>query len=165
MSQIVNSMIQKALQVDMPEEVQPEPTVLPMLVEPHELPAPVENPALPNMNDIDRRMTEGEKQLEEMITMGREIIKTIYEDELPNSPPKMRRGVLEQMTAMFSQTLDAIKHKTKLQIDKKGQRMEEAAFTKKEAGTGGGVTNNMFFGTHEEMKKALKQSGFIEEEK
>ena len=117
------------------------------------------------MTDIDRRLSEGEKQLEEMITMGRTILKQLHEDELPTTPSKLRRGMFEQMTAMFSQTLDAVKHKTKLQMEKRGQRMEEAAFSKREAGGAGGVTNNVFVGTHEQMKEALKNIGFIEEEK
>lgn len=166
MAQMINPLIQKALGVDMPEEIQPEPpTVLPVLVEPHELPTVVDNPALPDMADIDRRLSEGEKQLEEMITLGRGIIKQLHEDELPGTPLKMRRGMFEQMTAMFSRTLDAVKHKTKLQMEKRGQRMEEAAFSKRDAAGGGGVTNNVFVGTHEQMKEALKEIGFIDEEK
>ncbi len=167
MTMMINKMIQKALQVDTPTEVQPEPTILPVVVEPHELPAPVENPSLPNMDDINRRQAEGEKQLEEMITLGQAIVRQFYEDELPNADPRAKRGIMEQLSAMFGNTLTAIIHKNKLQLDKKEGRMAEAAFTRKqsEAGGGGQHTTNMFFGTQEQMREALKQGGFIEEEK
>jgi hypothetical protein len=162
---MINTMIQKALGVDVAEEQQPEPTVLPVLVEPHEMPVPVDNGDLPNMADIERRQVEGEKQLEELITMGKAILDDFYKDELPNADPKMKRGIMEQIQMMFANTLAAVKHKNDLQLEKKKSRLADAAFTKKGAAQGGAQVTNNFFGTQEQMRDAIKQLGFIEEEK
>jgi hypothetical protein len=73
--------------------------------------------------------------------------------ELAAIDPKYRNRHLEVTALIMGNTLDAIKHKTDLQLKRKKQRMEEAGFGKKDEGTKIGTAN--FFGSREELMKVI----------
>lgn len=156
-----NSKIAEALDIELPEEDNPQSREPMVLVEPHELTV-IDNPELPDMTDTERNILEGEKQLEMVIEKGMDMWDELHSD-LPNLEPKLRNRHVENMTGLLGQVLDAIKHKTDLQMKKKDVRMKEADFTKKNRnnaeGGAGGTTNNIFVGSREELLKALKGTG------
>lgn len=160
----VNPNIAKTLGIPIPDQntpmLDPDPVTVPPPVDPASL-VRVDNDNLPDMSDIDMRLSEAEIQLEELIGIGRNMLKDL-EDTLPNVEPKFRRGIAEQMTVAYGYVLDAVKHKTKLQLEKKTTRMKEAGFSVPKAVGAGGATNNHFFiGSHNEfldmVTKAKKQ--------
>ena len=162
----VNPKIQRALGMEVPEPEQPPSKLsLPVVVEPHEMPPLVDNPSLPDMTDIDRNLVEGEKQLEEMIQTGMGIVDRLYNEELPQSAPQFRRGVIEQIQMTYTAALNGIIHKTKLQLDKKKARLAEAGFARKEkAASGQGNVTNLFVGTREQVLEALMENGVIKDD-
>lgn len=126
-------------------------------VEPHEV-ISVVNPDLPNMSDIDYKLVEGEKQLEELIVRGMKAFKDSFE-QVENIEPKFRGRFLEVVTTLYVATLEAVKHKNTLQIDKSNMRLKQAGFAKKTARNdqSGGTTNVFFTGTIDELKKMVNE--------
>ncbi len=145
--------------MDMEPLDQGEDTMPQITVDAHEITV-VENPDLPDMTDIDTKMCEGEKQLEVLIDKGICMTRELY-DELPKIEPKYRNRHMEITSMVMGTALDAIKHKTELQLKKKEQRLKEKSYGGKETAKtpgGGSVTNNNFFGNREELMKFIKDS-------
>ena len=150
----LNPNIAKALDMELPEESPVEDSAPIVVVEPHEI-VTIANPELPDMTDIETKVVQGEKQLEMLITKGMGMFTELY-DELAAIDPKYRNRHLEVTALVMGNTLDAIKHKTDLQLKRKKQRMEEANFGKKDGGTKIGTAN--FFGSREEIMKVLNDA-------
>lgn len=142
------------------EPVDQDETMPEITVDAHEI-VVVENPDLPDMTDIDGKMVQGEKQLEILIDKGINMTRELY-DELPKIEPKYRNRHMEITSLVMGTALDAIKHKTDLQLKKKEQRLKEKSFAGKAAAKtpgGGSVTNNNnFFGNREELLKFIRDS-------
>lgn len=159
MSGRFNTNMAKALGADLPEEEQPDTirAVVPVPVEPHEMPKRVVNPALPDMSDIDIRLTEGEKQLESVIGLGQKIIMELYAD-IPNIAANLRRGQIEQIALLYSHISAAVNNKVKLQLEKYKIRLEQAEFGgNKTDGTGEplAIGTNGYVGKREEVLAML----------
>ena len=155
MTDKINPHFADILDMDMPEEPADDHPLI--TVDAHEI-AVVENPDLPDMTDIDSRLLEGEKQLEIVITAGINMTKEMYA-ELAGIEPKYRNRHMEVTSLVMSNTLDAIKHKTELQMKKKEMRMKEKSYGGKEkAGGGGGNVTNNFYGSREELMKIIREA-------
>lgn len=141
------------------EPVEQEETMPDITVDAHEI-VVVENPDLPDMTDIDGKMVEGEKQLEVLIDKGIKMTRELY-DELPKIEPKYRNRHMEITSMVMGTALDAIKHKTELQLKKKEQRLKEKSYAGKPAvktSDAGSVTNNNYFGNREELMRFIKNT-------
>lgn len=126
-------------------------------VKPHEI-VIVDNPDLPSLSDIEQKLAEGEKQLEEVIVNGLAQMKKMFDNAETASPDKVAR-YLEVAQMMMAQTLSAITHKNKLQLDKKKARLSEHSYKPDNKASGGGhTTNNLFIGSREEAMEMLKKS-------
>jgi len=127
MTQRVNPNFAGLLGMDAPptseEEEQEHPLVT---VDAHEITV-VDNPNLPDMSDIDEKMLEGEKQLEILIDRGLRMTRELYSD-LSTIEPKYRNRHMEVTSMIMATALDAIRHKTELQLKKKEQRLKEKSF-------------------------------------
>lgn len=156
----LNKKICETLDLEIPVEDAECSDVLIVDVEPHEVQLlSVDNPDLPGMDDINHRLLEGEKELDEVINMTLSNAKVIYE-ELPDIEPKFRSRNQEAWNVTMGLALDAIKHKTDLQNRKKEVRMKEADFKKSGSGTGknGEPTNNFFFGDRETLRRMFDET-------
>lgn len=155
----INKTIAESLGMEIPEEEEVDHSLVE--IAPHEVPEPVENPNLPNLADEDRRMLEGEKQLENLIRLGMNTF-TDLDDKRSDIDPKYLSRHIETSAQVFSLTLDAVKHKTDLQLKKKKQKLSEAGF---EGNTGkSGNTNNFFVGSREDLRKMINAGGATESE-
>lgn len=152
MTQRLNPNIAKALDMELPENEPVEDSSPVIEVLPHEV-VVVDNEELPEMSDIEHTMIEGQKQLEELIGKGMGMFSELYE-ELPEIEPKYRNRHLEITALIMGNTLDAIKHKTDLQIKRKDQRLKEASFRTPGESNSGNVTNN-FFGSREDLMELI----------
>lgn len=141
--------------MELPEELPMESKAPSVIVEPHEI-VKVDNPELPTMTDIDVRLIEGEKQLDEFIGKGMGMFQELYEETNELDPQKRNRH-MEVTSMVMGTTLDAIKHKTELQLKKKGVRMKEQEFQGGGKKGDGGITAN-FFGSREELLKFYKET-------
>lgn len=151
MTQRLNPNIAKALDMDLPEEDAIEESAPVVVVEPHEI-VTVANDDLPDMTDLEVKVIQGEKQLEQIITKGMGMFTELYE-ELPGIDPKYRNRHLETTALVMGHTLDAIKHKTGHQMKRKKQRMEEAEFGVEDTSTKIGTAN--FYGSREDLMKMI----------
>jgi len=146
---MINKKMAAILGMDVPDDEVLVQEIVP--VEPHEL-IMVDNPDLPPMYDIDRKLLQAEKQLEEVIQFTLGYQKTLF-SEVASVDPKYRSRYVEVANGTLGIALDAIKVKIKTQENHRKQRLEEAEFisprTNKKAGEG--VTNNFFVGTREEL--------------
>lgn len=150
----LNKKIAEALEMELPPEE--EIKIVPVRVEPHEIAVPVSNPDLPSMIDIDVRLLEGEKQLEELIQRATTMLMDQYE-KVTEIDPQYRNRHMEIASMFMSTIVDAVKHKTDLQLKKKEQRMKEAKFSTEGGDVGGPRTiNATFIGTREELRQMLK---------
>ena len=61
----INKTIAESLGMEVPEEEDVDNSLVE--IAPHEIPEPVDNPNLPSLAAEDKRMLEGEKQLEKLI--------------------------------------------------------------------------------------------------
>lgn len=149
--------IAKALDMELPSDVKNYSSEVRDLtrVAPHEI-ISLDNPDLPDMTDIDIRLAEGEKQLEEIIVHGLAMMNEMFEKAEDVEPSKKAR-YLEVAQMMMAQTLSATIHKTKLQLEKKKMRMVEAGWAPAGKDPGGNTTNNVFVGSREDMIKMLRQ--------
>lgn len=148
-----NKNIANALDMDIPEQDDVSDSAPSVIVEPHEI-IRVDNTNLPDMSDIEYRLVEGEKQLDEFIGKGMGMFQELYDGSTEISPDKRNRHL--EVSAMFmSTTLDAIKHKTDLQLKKKKQRMAEKDFG---AGDNQQTINANFFGSREEIMKMYQEA-------
>ncbi len=148
-----NQKIAESLGIALPPE-EPNPLKLPVVVEPSEI-VRVDNATLPDMSDIDKRMLEGEKQLETIITVSLDAVAEAQET-IPAIEPKYRGRFVEAANVSMQIALDAVKTKISTQLDKKEMRMKEAEFEGKKAkggsGPTGNTTNNIIFtGSQPEM--------------
>ena len=153
----LNKKICETLDLEIPVEDAECTDVLIVDVEPHEVKLlSVDNPDLPGMDDINHRLLEGEKELDEVIHMTLGNAKVLYE-ELPDIEPKYRSRNQEAWNVTMGLALDAIKHKTDLQNRKKEVRMKETDFKKAGASKKGEApTNNFFFGDRETLINMLE---------
>lgn len=158
MTQRLNPNIAKALDMDLPEEDAIEESAPIVVVEPHEI-VTVGNADLPDMTDLEVKVVQGEKQLEQIITKGMGMFTELY-DELPGIDPKYRNRHLETTALVMGHTLDAIKHKTDHQLKRKKQRMEEAEFGKDESKTNIGTAN--FYGSREDLMKMMSDATTVD---
>ena len=149
----LNKKIAEALDMELP----PEEAIntLPVRIEPTELPVPINNSDLPSMIDIEVRLLEGEKQLEELIQKASAMLMDQYE-MVTEIEPQYRNRHMEIASMFMSTIVDAVKHKNELQIKKKEQRMKEAKFSTETADSGPRTVNNTFFGTREDLRKMLE---------
>lgn len=150
----LNKKIAEALEMELPPEE--EIKTLPVRVEPTELPVPLNNPDLPSMVDIDVRLLEGEKQLEELIQKASAMLMDQYE-QVSEIEPQYRNRHMEIASMFMSTIVDAVKHKNELQMKKKEQRMKEAKFSTETVESGPKTINAAFFGTREDLRKMLKE--------
>lgn len=151
----INKKMAGILGMDIPDEDVETQEVT--VVEPHEL-VDIENADLPPMYDIDRKLLQGDKQLEEVITYALGYQKSLFA-EVDTVDPKYRSRYIEVANGTMSLALDAIKTKFKTQETRKKQRLEEAGFVKPNGGGSGDpndTTNNFFFGSREELITAMK---------
>lgn len=148
----LNKKIAESLDMELPPEE--EIKTLPVRVEPHELPVAIINPDLPSMVDIDVRLLEGEKQLEELIQRATDMLMDQYE-KVTEIDPQFRNRHMEIASMFMSTIVDAVKHKTDLQLKKKEQRMKEAKFSTEGIESGPRTINATFIGTREELRKML----------
>jgi len=155
----LNANIAAALDMELPEEPPVEDSAPLIVVEPHEV-VSVENENLPDMSDIETKVIQGEKQLEQVISKGMGMFTELY-DELKSIDPKYRNRHLETTALIMGHTLDAIKHKTGHQIKRKEQRMKEAQFGGPEAGNTKIGTAN-FFGSREDLMKMMNEAETVE---
>lgn len=151
---MLSKKIAESLDMEIPDSDDEEVSGELVVVEPHELPN-VGNPELPDMGDIDHSMAEGEKQLEVLIRHGLGQVERLRDGHL-DVDPKYRNRYLETVNQTIGVTLDAIKHKTDLQLKKKDLRMKEDSHRKPDsAGGSGGRQDNFFSGSREDLLKAL----------
>jgi len=154
----LNPNIAAALDMELPEEAPVENSAPLVTVDPHEIVA-VQNDDLPDMSDIEVKMVQGEKQLEQVISKGMGMFTELYE-ELKSIDPKYRNRHLETTALIMGHTLDAIKHKTGHQLKRKEQRMKEANFGVQDSGTKIGTAN--FFGSREDLMKMMHEAEAVE---
>ncbi len=156
----INKTIAESLGMEIPEEDEVDHSLVE--IAPHEVPEPVENPNLPSLADEDRRMLEGEKQLENLIKLGMNTF-TDLDDKRADIDPKYLSRHIETSAQVFSLTLDAVKHKTNLQLKKKKQKLDEAGF-EGNTGKSGDTNNNFFVGSREDLRKLINSGGQAESE-
>lgn len=154
----LNPNIAAALDMELPEEAPVEESAPMVSVDPHEI-VTVQNEDLPDMSDIETKIIQGEKQLEQVISKGMGMFTELY-GELKGIDPKYRNRHLETTALIMGHTLDAIKHKTGHQLKRKEQRMKEAEFGVKESTTKIGTAN--FFGTREDLLKMMSEATVVE---
>jgi hypothetical protein len=145
----LNKHIAEALEMQIPEENQEEIKAL-ITVDPHEL-VPVNNEDLPVMEDIDKSILEGEKQLESLIQTGMEWVQEMR-DTMVDVDPKYRNRHIEIASAIYSATLEAVRHKTEHNLKKKKSRMDEAKFTGKDTKKSPGQVHNHYYGREDIVK-------------
>jgi len=148
-----NTKIAESLGIALPPE-EPNSLKLPVVVEPSEI-VRVDNPALPDMTDIDKRMLEGEKQLETIITVSLDAVAEAQEI-IPTVEPKLRGRFVEAANVSLGLALEAVRTKISTQKDKKEMRLKEAEFEGKKGKSSGpqagNTTNNIIFtGSQPEM--------------
>lgn len=162
MTRRINKHIAEALDMQIPEDDQDEIRAL-ITVEPHEL-VPVDNDDLPSMTDIDKSILEGEKQLESLIQTGMDWVKEMR-DTMVDVDPKYRNRHIEIASAIYTATLDAVRHKTEHNLKKKKSRMDEAKFSGKDGKKGGGDTHHHHYGREDIMKMMEKEEAKAREQK
>lgn len=152
----LNKNIAEALDMQLPEEEDDESSSSNMVVvEPHELAlTKVDNPDLPDMSDIERRLIEGEKELDEVIQTGMNMVRDLF-SEMSAIDPKYRNRHMEVVSMIYGNTINALKQKTDLQVAKKKQRMDEANFRLDKESGPKNVTAN-FYGSQADLLRAIK---------
>ncbi len=143
----LNTTAISALGIDMPEDAQEQSNLpVPDPIHPSEL-VIVDNPNLPEMEDIETSLIEGERQLETLIQNGFDMFKALSE-ERSTIQPNYRNSHLERLIMIFQSTADVVKYKTELQLKKKKARLDDAKFPgrpgskqESEDGTPAPVTN------------------------
>ena len=148
---MINKQIAGILGMDIPEEVVMDEIIS---IEPHEI-VRVENNDLPPMQDIERKILQGEKELQEVIDASLGYQRQLF-DEVSTIEPKYRSRYVEVANGTMHIALDAIKVKLKTQDEKKKQRLKEAEFKRPQNASDGETTNNFFFGSREELISAMR---------
>jgi hypothetical protein len=82
---------------------------------------------------------------------------TDLDDKRVEVDPKYLSRHIETTAQIFGLTLDAVKHKTNLQLKKKKQKLDEAGFEGNIGKTGD--TNNFFVGSREDLRKLISAGG------
>lgn len=154
MTQRLNPNIADALDMQPPEDLPEEENTALVTVEPHEI-AHVANEDLPEMSDLETSILEAEKQREELIVKGMDMVAELY-NELPKIEPKYRNRQLEIIALLMGETRTAVEHKSNHNLKRKEHRMKEAAFGKNAKGNTKIGTAN-FYGSREELLKAVDQ--------
>lgn len=144
----LNPKIAEALGMDLPEENEPTKE-LTVRVEPHEVTL-VDNPELPDMADAETRLVEAEKQLELIINAGLGTYNDLDETRATVEPKFLSRHI-ETSGLILGHTLDAIKHKTDLQLKKMDMRMKQKGFGVQQKSRGPEQQNNFFVGSREDL--------------
>lgn len=154
MTQKLNANIADALDMNPPDDSPVAENTALVTVEPHEI-AHVDNEELPEMSDLETSILEAEKQREELIVKGMDMVAELY-NELPQIDPKYRNRQLEIIALLMGETRTAVEHKSNHNLKRKEHRMKEAAFGKNSKGdTKIGTAN--FYGSREELLKAVDQ--------
>lgn len=151
---MINRKIADFLDMEVPEK---EEEALPSVIVRPEQIVKVDNEALPDMLDIDKRTIEGEAQLEKIIKNGLTKMDEL-EAKFHELEPKYLNRFLEETNVNSQITLQAIQTKLDFQLKKKKQRMEEANFQKKGQKGEGGNTINNFFGSREDIIRAIEEN-------
>lgn len=151
---MINRKIADFLDMEVPEK---EEEALPSVIVRPEQIVKVDNEALPDMLDIDKRAIEGEAQLEKIIKNGLTKMEEL-EAKFHELEPKYLNRFLEETNVNSQITLQAIQTKLDFQLKKKKQRMEEANFQKKVQKGEGGNTINNFFGSREDIIRAIEEN-------
>ena len=149
----LNPKIAEALDMDVPPEKEETSKKL-VRVEPHEITL-VDNDQLPDMSDAETRLLEAEKQLELVIDAGLGTYNDLDEVRSTVEPRFLSRHI-ETSSLILGHALDAIKHKTELQIKKMDMRMKQKGFGVQKKQDGPQQQNNFFVGSREELRQALK---------
>lgn len=144
----LNPKIAEALDMDLPEEEVTDDRAM-VVVEPHEI-SLVENEELPDMSDAETRLLEGEKQLEKVIVAGLETYNDL-DDTRASVEPKFLSRHIETSGLILGHTLDAIKHKTELQIKKMDMRMKQKGFGVQKQSKVADNQTNFFVGSREDL--------------
>ena len=145
----LNPKIAEALEMDLPPEKEESQRSL-ITVDPHEITL-VENEDLPDMTDAETRLLEAEKQLEVVINAGLGTYRDLDETR-PSVEPKFLSRHIETSGLILGHALDAIKHKTDLQIRKMDMRMKQKGFGgKKDKGAAPTSQTNFFVGSREDL--------------
>ena len=74
-----------------------------------DLPPVIDNTDLPDMDDLDYKTVEAEKQLEEIISMGLSLSKNSI-DVLNEVEPRFKGRHMEVISNIMSTTFNAVKH-------------------------------------------------------
>jgi hypothetical protein len=154
MTQRLNPNIADALDMNPPDDSPETENTALVTVEPHEI-AHVDNEELPEMADLETSILEAEKQREELIIKGMDMVAELY-NELPKIEPKYRNRQLEIIALLMGETRTAVEHKSNHNLKRKEHRMKEAAFGKNSKGNTKIGTAN-FYGSREELLKAVDQ--------
>ncbi len=159
----LNAKIAQALDMELPEEKTEETSKAMVKVEPHEINI-VDNPELPDMTDAELRLVEAEKQLEMVIKYSLETYQDLDETR-PTVEPKFLSRHIETSSLILGHGLDAIKHKTELQLKKMDQRMKQKKFgTEKKKVEGPQNQTNFFVGSREDLRKIMQGESQTEDD-
>ena len=148
----LNPKIAEALDMDVPEEKEVKKDMV--TVEPHEITL-VENDQLPDMTDTETRLLEAEKQLELIINAGLSTYNDLDETRTTVEPKFLSRHI-ETSGIILGHTLDAIKHKTELQLKKMDMRMKQKGFGVQKRESGPQNQTNFFVGSREDLRKIMQ---------
>lgn len=149
----LNPKIAEALDMDLPEEESTDNRSM-VVVEPHEL-SMVDNEELPDMSDAETRLLEGEKQLEKVIKAGLETYNDL-DDTRATVEPKFLSRHIETSGIILGHTLDAIKHKTDLQLKKMDMRMKQKGFGVQKQTKVADQQTNFFVGSREDLMQIMQ---------
>ena len=150
----LNPKIAEALDMEVPEVKTEGNEKRLVKVEPHEINI-VDNPELPDMTDAELRLAEAEKQLEMVINYSLETYRDLDETR-PTVEPKFLSRHIETSSLILGHGLDAIRHKTELQLKKMDQRMKQKKFgTEKKKPDGPQNQTNFFVGSREDLRKIM----------
>lgn len=165
----LNAKMIAALGVDLPEVAEEESTFpVPAPIDPSDI-VLVDNPNLPEMEDIETNMVEGERQLETLIQNGFEMFRQMSEEN-SSIQPNYRNSHLEKLIMIFQATADVVKYKTELQLKKKKARLDDAKFPGRPTGSqtetiaGPGQVTNIFM-SQKDIVKAIQDARQAEQDK
>lgn len=150
----LNPKIVQAIGLEMPPESENEGKQISVEVKPHEL-ALVHNEDMPDVSDAEMSLLEGEKQLELVINAGLDTFRDL-DDRRASVEPKFLSRHIETSSLILGHTLDAIKHKTELQLKKIENRMKQKEFGGKSQ-SGVGKQNNFFVGSREDLLDLMQK--------
>ena len=139
-----------------------------VVVSPHEV-VQVQNVELPDTYQEEKRLVEAEKQIDEVIGLGMDML-TTGKDDIPGLEPKFRSRHIEVMATIYGNVVGAIKLKEEVSFKKIKLKMEQQNFSSKKTGRTDvdpqpgapkSITNNVFFSGDRETLKKLAEEGVL----